>query len=745
MSENIIQTEYSDEMQKSYLDYSMSVITARAIPDLRDGLKPVQRRVLYDMNELNLGSNKPHRKSARIVGDTMGKFHPHGDSSIYETLVILSQNFKKSKALVDGHGNFGSIEGDAAAAMRYTEARLESFTENVYLQDVDKMVDFVPNYDDTEQEPEVLPVRIPNFLLNGSEGIAVGMSTSVPTHNLGEICDLCIEYIDNKFLSTKELLNYLPGPDFPTGGIIANKSELIDIYEKGYGKLKLRGKIEFEPAKKRSEKDRLIITEVPYTIIGAGIDKLLSDIATLIENKILVDVVDISNQSDKDNVRIVLDLKKDADIENIKNILYKKTKLEDTFGVNMLAIYNKKPEVVNLRKILEVFLEFQHKINRKKFEHLLEKEMLKKEIQDGLITAYNCIEVVVETFLGAKNAKDVKQCLIHGITDNIKFKTDKSKESASKFRFSEAQAGAIMNMKLQNLIAMEINTLIKENDKSKKDIEYYNKLLSSSKEMEKYIKKTIKSIKDEYGYERKTYITDAEEVKIKEESFKEEEYILTIDKFGYVKLLDKSVYEKSNQDIYDEYKYVFPIMNTDKLVLFGSKGNMYSIKTSDIPVLKLKDKGVPIDNLSKFNHSDEILIYAGSMKNIIAYNLIFITKSGNSKIVEGSEFDTNIRCIKATKLPEADELIHISPMIKDDFIMLISNQNYILKIRANDLPIMKKSSKGSLCMKLKDEEYITKAYNTSYDNLIIYKSNEIRPDSYRVSKLRSKGTKIKDL
>ena len=330
MAEQIIKTEYSEVMQKSYIDYAMSVICARALPDARDGLKPVQRRVLYAMDQLGLNYDKPHRKSARIVGDTMGKYHPHGDSSIYETLVVLAQDFKKGMALVDGHGNFGSIEGDGAAAMRYTEAKLKKFTQDVYLADLDKdVVDFVPNFDETEKEPSVLPVRVPNILVNGAEGIAVGMATNIPTHNLGEVVDAVIAYMDNNNITTEELLQIMPGPDFPTGGIVANKSDLKDIYENGTGKLKLRGKLEFEKGKGR-EKDKLVITEIPYTMIGAGIGKFISDVIDLVETKKTTDIVDISNGSDENGIRIVLELKKGADVEKLKNILYKKTKLEDT-------------------------------------------------------------------------------------------------------------------------------------------------------------------------------------------------------------------------------------------------------------------------------------------------------------------------------------------------------------------------------------------------------------------------------
>ena len=378
MAEKILTTEYSEEMQRSYLNYSMSVITARAIPDARDGLKPVQRRVLYDMSELRLGHDKPHRKSARIVGDTMGKYHPHGDSSIYETLVVMSQEFKKGMALVDGHGNFGSIEGDGAAAMRYTEARLKKFAEEVYLKDLDKTVNYVSNYDESEKEPEVLPVRVPNLLINGAEGIAVGMSTSIPTHNLGEVVDLVKAYIDRPDMSLEEMMTLMPGPDFPTGGIIANKKDLPAIYETGVGKIKLRGKIEVELGRRKADRDKLVISEIPYTMIGAGINKFLVDIAELVENKTLSDVVDISNQSSKEGIRIVLELKKDADIEKIRNILYKKTKLEDTFGVNMLAIAHGRPETLNLRGILKNYLEFQYENTTHKYQALWKRNWRKR-------------------------------------------------------------------------------------------------------------------------------------------------------------------------------------------------------------------------------------------------------------------------------------------------------------------------------------------------------------------------------
>ena len=492
MAEQIIKTEYSEVMQKSYIDYAMSVICARALPDARDGLKPVQRRVLYAMDQLGLNYDKPHRKSARIVGDTMGKYHPHGDSSIYETLVVLAQDFKKGMALVDGHGNFGSIEGDGAAAMRYTEAKLKKFTQDVYLADLDKdVVDFVPNFDETEKEPLVLPVRVPNILVNGAEGIAVGMATNIPTHNLGEVVDAVIAYMDNNNITTEELLQIMPGPDFPTGGIVANKSDLKDIYESGTGKLKLRGKLEFEKGKGR-EKDKLVITEIPYTMIGAGIGKFISDVIDLVETKKTTDIVDISNGSDENGIRIVLELKKGADVEKLKNILYKKTKLEDTFGVNMLAIADGRPEVMGLKSIIKYNVDFQYELAQRKYTTLLNKALEQKEIKEGLIKATNIIDLIIEIIRGSQSQKQVKACLVHGKTDDIKFKNPESEILAGNLSFTERQAQAILELRLSKLIGLEILALQKEYEELMDKIGQYEDILGRlSKKILKPLRKNM--------------------------------------------------------------------------------------------------------------------------------------------------------------------------------------------------------------------------------------------------------------
>ena len=426
MDGQIIRAEYSDIMQKSYIDYAMSVIISRALPDVRDGLKPVQRRTLYDMYELGIRYDRPYRKCARIVGDTMGKYHPHGDSSIYEALVVMAQEFKKGMPLVDGHGNFGSIEGDGAAAMRYTEARLQKVTQVAFLGDLDKdVVDFGPNFDETEKEPVVLPVRIPNLLVNGSDGIAVGMVTSIPPHNLGEVIDAVKALIKNNRLSGQELMKYIKGPDFPTGGIVVNESELAAIYETGQGKIRLRGKVEVEQQK--GGKERLVITEIPYTMMGANIGKFLNDVATLVETKKTTDIVDISNQSSKEGIRIVLELRRGADVERLKNLLYKKTRLEDTFGVNMLAVADGRPETLSLRQILEYHIDFQFELATRKYQNLLEKEEKKREIQEGLIRACDMIDLIIEILRGSKIREQFKNCIVNGVTVLILIKKEKSR------------------------------------------------------------------------------------------------------------------------------------------------------------------------------------------------------------------------------------------------------------------------------------------------------------------------------
>ena len=745
MAEKILRTEYSEEMQKSYLDYSMSVITARAIPDARDGLKPVQRRVLYDMSELRIFSDRPHRKSARIVGDTMGKYHPHGDSSIYETLVVLSQDFKKGMALIDGHGNFGSIEGDGAAAMRYTEAKLAKFTEEVYLKDLDKTVEFVSNYDETEKEPQVLPVRVPNLLINGAEGIAVGMSTSIPTHNLAEVCDTCIAYIKNRDIDTKKLLDILHGPDFPTGGIIANKKDLLEIYNTGNGKLKLRGKIEVELGRRKSDKDKLIVSEIPYTMIGSGINKFLVDVANLVENKKLSDVVDISNQSDKNGTRIVLELKKDADIEKIKNILYKKTKLEDTFGVNMLAIVDGRPEILSLRDILKNYIEFQYEITTKKYNILLNKELEKKEIQEGLIKAVDVIDLIIAILRGSKNLAQAKKCLISGDTTDITFKVKSLEKDAKKLSFTEKQAQAILDMRLYKLIGLEIEALLKDNETTLKNIAEYENILKNHKNMDKLFIKDLEKIKKEFAIKRRTHIEDAKEAVYVEEEVASEEVIFVMDKFGYCKLLDRGTFDKNAENIETENKYVFPIMNTDRICIFSNKGILYKIKAMDLPMSKLRDKGVPVDNLTKFDSGSEEILLALSEDSIQGSYILMLTKNGYIKKVSSSEFKTNNKQVASTKLNDDDVLVGVKLLgsgIKTD-ICVSSSAGYALKFNVSEVNEFKKSTRGEKAITLGYNEFVENLYILSETGIGIVNGKEVNLSKVRLSHRGYKGQKIK--
>ena len=742
MAEKILTTEYSEEMQRSYMNYSMSVITARAIPDARDGLKPVQRRVLYDMSELRLGYDKPHRKSARIVGDTMGKYHPHGDSSIYETLVVLSQSFKKGMALVDGHGNFGSIEGDGAAAMRYTEARLEKFAQEVYLKDLDKTVAFVPNYDETEKEPEVLPVRVPNLLINGAEGIAVGMSTSIPPHNLGEVIDAVKAYIADPDISTQELLLLMPGPDFPTGGIIANKKDLLEIYETGTGKIKLRGRIEVELGKRKSDKDKLIITEIPYTMVGAGINKFLMDVADLVESKKLPDVTDISNQSNKEGIRIVLELKKDADVERIKNILYKKTKLEDTFGVNMLAIAKGRPETLNLRGILKNYLEFQYENNERKYRVLLDKELEKKEIKEGLIQACDVIDLIIAILRGSKSLKDAKLCLTTGDTSKIKFKVPGFEDDAKKLHFTERQADAILEMRLYKLIGLEILALEKEYKETLRKIKEYTKILESKATMDQVIIQDLDAIKEEFALLRRTDIEDGKEAVYEEAPVEIQEVAFIMDRFGYCKLLDRNSFERNQETVMSEHPYVLRCMSTDKICLFTDAGNLHQVKVADIPMGKLREKGTPIDNLSKFDGAKEQILYLTSLDQMMGKRLIFATKMALLKVVCAEEFITNNRTVASTKFQDEDRLVTVRLASEGD-VVLQTVKGYFLRFPLTEISEMKKNSKDVRGMKLEVEDELEHLYLVNEDPVISYKKKEIQLNRLKTAKRDGKGTKVR--
>ena len=741
---DIIRTEYSEIMQKSYIDYAMSVIIARALPDVRDGLKPVQRRTLYDMYELGIRYDKPYRKSARIVGDTMGKYHPHGDSSIYESLVVMSQDFKKGEPLVDGHGNFGSIEGDGAAAMRYTEARLQKLTQEAFLTDLDKnVVDFQPNFDETEKEPEVLPARIPNLLINGAEGIAVGMATSIPPHNTGEVIDAVLAYMKNSDITTEELLKIMPGPDFPTGGIVTNKDDLISIYETGQGKIKLRGKVEVEKIK--GGRERLVITEIPYTMIGAGIGKFLNDVYALVESKKTNDIVDISNQSSKEGIRIVLELRRNTDVENLKNMLYKKTRLEDTFGVNMLAVSGGRPETLGLKSIIENFLDFQFDINTRKYQHLLAKEQEKREIQEGLIKACDVIDLIIEILRGSKNIKQAKNCLVNGETEGIKFKTKTSERAAKKLRFTENQATAILEMRLYKLIGLEIEALQKEHETTLKNIAKYEDILDNHSSMSKVITKELQNFRKSYARPRRTQIVNAKEAVFEEKKFEEMEVVFLMDRFGYCRTVDVPTFERNRDAALSENKYIIQCMNTDKLCLFTDAGRMHMVKVSVLPYGKFRDKAIPIDNFGNYNSSEESLVYVASLSCVIRERLLFATNQAMFKQVNGEEFNVSKRTIAATKLSDNDKVVTVIPLADATHVALRTRKGIFLRFDISEVPEKKKAALGVRGIQLSGDDIVEEVYllNKNGETIITYNEKSISLNKLKLGHRDTKGTKLR--
>ena len=740
----IIRTEYSDLMQKSFIDYAMSVIVARALPDVRDGLKPVQRRVLYDMYELGIKYDKPYRKSARIVGDTMGKYHPHGDSSIYDALVVMAQDFKKGMALIDGHGNFGNIEGDGAAAMRYTEARLQKLTQEAFLSDLDKdVVDFVPNFDETEKEPAVLPVKIPNLLINGSEGIAVGMATSIPPHNLSEVVDATKAYMKDENISTRELMRYIKGPDFPTGGIVINEDELLSIYETGVGKIKVRGKVEAEKVK--GGKVNLVITEIPYPMIGANIAKFLSDVAALAESKKTADIVDISNQSSKEGIRIVIELRKDADVDNLTNMLYKKTRLEDTFGVNMLAIADGRPETMGLKEIIKANVDFQFEVATRKYTTLLEKETERREIQEGLIKACNVIDLIIEILRGSKDRSMAKACLVEGKTEGIRFKSKESKIMAAQLQFSEKQANAILEMRLYKLIGLEIEALINEHEETMANIYRYEDILARRDSMAQVIMNELDDIKRAYAVPRKTVITNAEEAVYEEKKVEEMEVVFLMDRFGYAKTVDTATYERNKEAADAENKYIVRCKNTGKVCLFTNIGQLHTIKVSDIPFGKFRDKGIPVDNVSNYSADKEQILCVTSQTELNLYRMIFVTKTAMTKVVDGGEFDVSKRLVAATKLNDNDEVVSVTIIKEQRNIVLQSKDGFFLRFPIEEIPEKKKGAVGVRAMKLGAGDFIESVYYTqnAVETSIKYKNKNLILNSLKPGKRDTKGTKVR--
>ena len=692
--EQFQQLDFAEEMRTSFRDYALSVIIARAIPDVRDGLKPVQRRILYAMNELGLEPGKPHRKSARIVGDTMGKYHPHGDSSIYEALVHMSEDFSLSIPLVDGHGNFGSIDGDPAAAMRYTEARLSEGAMTM-LENLDKgLVGFVPNFDESEKEPVVLPAMLPNLLINGTTGIAVGMATNIPPHNPGEVIDACTAYLDNPDITVEELMKYISGPDFPTGGVIVNGDDLPEIYRTGEGKLKIRAKTVIE--KSDNGRSNIIIKEIPYTVSGNKI-KLVESLVGLMRDKVFDEIYDVRDESSKEGIRIVVEVKKDRDPVNLLNGLFKKSPMEDTYTVNFLAVKEKQPIVFNLRTMIAEFAEFQEELYTKEYEYLLNKAKQRLEIVDGLLRATDVIDLIIEILRGSTSVKQAKDCLMFGDVTDIRFKSESSRMQAFRLNFTQAQAEAILAMPLYRLIGLEIQKLEEEKKTLTENIDKYTNILARKSALRAVIKERLKGFKKKFERERRTEIDNIAAAVYVEEVKIEDIYVL-IDKFGYTKTVDEGTYMKAAPEALKEYRHTVRMKNNDVLCVFTAEGNMFRVKAEKLPKCKLKDKGVLIHNLCKLD-AEEAVFYC-SFETLFESQLLFVSEAGFIKQVSGIEFDTGRLCVNATKLEDGDKTASICLLTATDVlagdrkVIIITKNGNGLAFPLAEVPELKKNSRG---------------------------------------------------
>ena len=741
-NDSIIQLDFTEEMRNSYRDYAMSVIISRALPDVRDGLKPVQRRILYAMTELGLLPDKPHRKSARIVGDTMGKYHPHGDSSIYDALVHLTEEYSLSIPLVDGHGNFGSIDGDSAAAMRYTEARLSAGAMTM-LENLDKqLVPFAPNFDESEKEPLVLPATLPNLLINGTTGIAVGMATNMPPHNPCEIIDGVIAYMKNPDITVRGLMKYIKGPDFPTGAIITNADEIAQIYETGEGKLKIRAKTEIE--KSDHGRQNIVITEIPYTVANNK-SKLLENLVNLTKDKVFDEIYDVRDESSKEGIRLVIEVKKDRNIDNLLNGLYKKTAMEDTYGVNMLAVKEKQPITFDLKSLIQEFVFFQEELYTKEYEHLLAKAKKRLEIVEGLIKATDVIDLIIEILRGSSSVRQAKDCLVHGNITDINFRSRTSEKQAKKLDFTEAQADAILAMPLSRLVGLELLKLHQENDTLSANIGEYNKILGDKAELHKVIQTRLKSYKKQFPMPRRTELANVTLENYVEE-IKEEELYVLIDRFGYTKSVDASSYSRIAPETLDEYHHIIPLKNTDRLCVFTKGGNMHQVKAMQIPKGRAKDKGQLIQNLCKLE-GDEPLMYI-SFEDLFDSQLLFITRSGFIKLVSGVEFETNRSTIASTKLVEGDELVCVQQVTIEDAIsadrkvIVITEQGLSLGFPLVEVNELKKTSRGVKGITLIGDDLVKFAgFVTPDAERIDFDGKAFNPKKIRTRRRAAKGQK----
>ncbi|WP_069651069.1 DNA gyrase subunit A [Caloranaerobacter ferrireducens] len=680
--QRIIQVDIEDEMRKSYLDYAMSVIVSRALPDVRDGLKPVHRRILHVMNELNLAPDKPFRKSARIVGDVLGKYHPHGDSAVYDAMVRMAQDFSTRYLLVDGHGNFGSIDGDGAAAMRYTEARMSKIATEM-LRDINKdTVDFRPNFDETLKEPKVLPSRFPNLLVNGSSGIAVGMATSIPPHNLGEVIDGIVMMIDNPEVDVDELMEVIKGPDFPTGAIIMGQEGIKSAYRTGRGKVIVRARTEIEQLNK--SKTRIIVTELPYQVNKA---KLIEKIASLVRDKKIEGISDLRDESDRNGMRIVIELKRDANPNVVLNNLYKHTQLQDTFSIIMLALVDDQPKVLNLREVIRHYLNHQKEVITRRTQYDLNKAEDRAHILEGLKIALDHIDEVISLIRNSKTVNEARNGLMN------------------KFGLTEKQAQAILDMRLQKLTGLERNKIEEEYEELIKLINKYREILANDRLIYKIIKDELLEIKEKYNDDRRTEIrASIDEISI-EDMIKEEKVVITLTHFGYIKRLPEDTYKAQRRGgkgitglttrEEDFVEDIFVTSTHDNILFFTNKGKVYKLRAFEIPEAKRQAKGTAIINLLKLDTNEKITAVIPIKEFNPRDYLVFATKKGLIKKTGLNEFD-NIRKngLIAINLREEDELIEVKKTNGKDELILVTAHGMSIRFSEKDVRSMGRSAMG---------------------------------------------------
>lgn len=623
----------------------------------------------------------------------------------------MAQPWCYNYPLVDGHGNYGSIEGDPAAASRYIEARLGKYADDVMLSNLTvNAIDFVPNYDDTTIEPTVLPATIPHILIGGSDGIAVGMASKMPTHNLGDVVDATMAMLDNPKITDEQLVDYLHGPDFATGGIVVNKSDLAEVYKTGQGRIRIRGRVRVEDGERG--KKNIVITEIPYTMIGA-IDAFMDTIAELSRNKMMPDVTDIKNLSDKDGVRIIVELRKDADVEHNINILYKKAKLEDTFGYNATLLSNKIPAVMPLSRIIREFLEFYRETLTRKYKSLLETEKKRAEIKEGLIKAVDVIDTIIEVLRGSTRVEIAKKCLMKGEITGIKFKTKTAEREAKQLCFTEIQADAILAMQLQKLIGLELEALTKEHNTHLKNINEYTALLNSKTKMSNKMRTEMLDIKKKYAQPRKTDIIDAAPIVIKAPEIKPEKMYVLVNRFGYIKLITEDTYNRNAANIVKDYKYCTEVMNTGTVLLFTAEGKCHMLKASAIPAGKMNEKGVPTETISTFSAGETLIAVLSDINP--KTKLLFGTENGMVKLVPMSEFAVSRRTIDATKLV-SDKLLIVQP-VKDDTIVMVSQSGQAVAFAASGVSTMKRNAVGIIGMKFDSNDAVDAIYATTADSI----------------------------